>query len=117
MKRFGIAVAIAAMVALPWTGSIAAMRPAVVLSTAPSTAQHSYSGTLLRRRHLVLTIRLPSGKPLVVDATEAYLQKRVTGSLLIGDSVTAQGNLIAGVLIASSAVSTRMRFPRQAPDR
>jgi hypothetical protein len=117
MKRLGTAFAMATMVALPSNAGLAAVHPAVVLSTTPRAAQYSFSGTLLSRRHLVLTLRLPSGKLLLVDATQAYFQKRVTQPLVIGESLTAQGNLIAGVLIANSAEATRLRPPRSAPNR
>jgi hypothetical protein len=117
MKRLDIAGAIAAALALQSTSVLAADRPIVVLSRTPSAGQHSFSGTLLSRRHLVLTIRLRTGQLLVVDATQAYLRDRVTQPLEIGELVTAQGDLIAGVLIANSAVATHVLLPRSVPNR
>ncbi len=102
MNHFRIPVAIGAMIALTFTAGFAAVRPGVVLATRPAIAQYVYSGTLLSRRHLVLNLRLRTGRLLLVDATQAYLRNKVTQPLVIGESLQAQGILIAGVLIAST---------------
>jgi hypothetical protein len=102
MNQFRMPIAIAAMIALTFTAGFAAVRHAGVLATSPAIAQVVYSGTLLSRRHLVLSLRLRTGRLLLVDATQAYLQGKVTQPLVSGESLQAQGILIAGVLIAST---------------
>jgi hypothetical protein len=105
MNRLGISVAIGALIAVIALSSRpvgAAVRSAVVLSARPTITEQSYSGTLQSRRHLVLTLRLRTGKLAYVDATQAYLNKKVTASLAIGESVVARGGVFAGVMIATS---------------
>ncbi len=117
MNHLRIPGAIAAMIALSSAAGIAAVRPAGVYSTRPAIAQSSISGTLLSRRHLVLTLRLRTGRLALVDATQAYLHGKVTQPLVIGESLQAQGILIAGVLIATSAVATASGARSLAPVR
>jgi len=92
----------AAVIALSSTAGLAEVRPAPVISVRPAIADQSYSGTLQSQRHFVLTLRLHTGRLLLVDATQAYLHGRVTQPLAAGQSLLAQGNLVAGVLIATS---------------
>ncbi len=117
MNHLGIPIAIAAMIALPSTAGLAAVRPAGVLSARPTVVEQSFSGTLQSRRHLVLTLRLRSGKLACVDATRAYLKKRVTASLAIGESMVARGGLFAGVMIATSVAPTTANALSWPPDR
>jgi uncharacterized membrane protein YhhN len=58
MKHLRIPLALAAMIAFLSTMALAAIRPAFVRSTTTGIPQHSYSGTLQSRRHLVLTRNL-----------------------------------------------------------
>jgi len=116
MNHLGIRFAIAAIVALTSSPGLAAIRPAVVLpadhpagmlSASPLLGKQSYSGTLQSRRHFVLTVRLHTGGLLLIDATQAYLQKRVAEPLVIGESLRVQGNLCAGILIATFVEAQR----------
>jgi hypothetical protein len=55
---------------------------------------------------------------LGLDSTpQAYLKNKVTQPLTIGEPLLTQGILIAGVLIASSAVKTTANAQTWAPDR
>ncbi len=107
--------AIAALVAL----NVTAAR-AVVVTTLPSHTmrlagppQHTYTGTLMRTQHTILALKLRTGQRLRVDAT-ALARAGLVPRLSIGESLTASGSLIAGVLIAASVApaSTASRIWR-----
>lgn len=117
MNYLRIPAMVAAMIAFASTATLAAIRPPFVRTTTMGIPQHSYSGTLQSRRHLVLTLRLRTGKIVIVDATQAYLKNKVTQPLTIGEPLLAQGILIAGVLIATSAVKTTANAYTWSPDR
>jgi hypothetical protein len=60
---------VAATIAFLSTTALAATRPAFVRSTTMGIPQYSFSGTLQSRRHLVLTLRLRTGKLVIVPTT------------------------------------------------
>ncbi len=110
--------AIAALVAL----NVTAARAVVVTRFPAHTirlagpAQHTYTGTLLRTQHTILTLKLRSGQRLRVDAT-APARAGVVPRLSIGESLTTSGSLIAGVLFAASVAPASTASRLSPPDR
>jgi hypothetical protein len=97
------ALALAALLALIAAAPAAAVvtLPARTIPFATRLPQHTYTGTLVQTRHTVLTLKLRGGQQLLVDAT-APTRAGLVPKLAIGESLTASGSLISGVLIASS---------------
>jgi len=78
---------------------------------------HLFSGTLQATRHLMLTLRLRTGQRLIVDAAPAAAASNAPHAFVIGEALTAQGSLIAGVLVATSVTVTTPAARDWVPDR
>jgi outer membrane protein assembly factor BamB len=84
-------------------------RPRIV---APPPPQR-YSGVLELIRNSVLAIRLSNGRLLYIDDSRAFARHRLASRLSVGDVLKAEGDLVAGNLLATSVeTAVPSRKPR-----
>ncbi len=69
---------------------------------APPAAEHRFFGLLQTSRGASMSLRLRGGRVLAVDATQAYVLKRVSGPLFMNKPTVVEGTFTAtGVLQAT----------------